>query len=450
VVHYNQNLTQDKGQWPRASIQVDQPEWRGAQEPSNSVHHRFVVPDKIIEESGNETVAEEMSIIRKVNMLHACSEQMCYPSSYLDLDKLLTQSQYQTLPASADDCLKLRHEKQLQTVLHNFSLHTVEIPKDGNCLFTAIIVQLSQCTEKMSDAYLTFLGNIKLIGDELVAQRAQTLREEVMNNISQNEQLYLPFLENCSRDTFTAYIQQYSKSGEFSGSFGDLLPIACSDYLHTVIVLLSSDAKMQVLTIIPQSDVLNECPLYLAYTAMGCGHYDATMPVSKSDCLPVIESSSKHTTEKSNYSKCRCGINNKKDGGSSKQFCRTSRCPCFNSNFACKIECTCYNCKNGKMLGLKPLATRKVTFKKKHFKHASKLKRCRAADSLDCKGIEIVGKAWTLKESLLFHQIILRQPTLKKCPRKLSLLFNNLSNKMDSIRKKNKQQVEKKLSSYKK
>jgi hypothetical protein len=203
------------------------------------------------------------------------------------------------------------------------------------------------------------------------------------------------------------------------------------------------------LTIVPQTELLNSHPLYLAYTSFGSGHFDATAKtVEVSITSDIDPTPAMKPTNENEKVKCRCGINYKKDNKNEREFCQGNRCPCRKSNLMCQADCSCHKCQNGKVESMQKKFKRNVTFKKLHFKHASKLKHETAAASLIKKDISLLGKAWTLKESLLFHQIIMLHPILKKSPQKLMQMYNRFCHKMLSVRRKTKMQIAKKLSSF--
>jgi hypothetical protein len=451
TVHYNLNLLRAAGS-RKTTIQVCRPEWIPAETLREGSLQRIAVPTQIRSSEkiskGSEEI-EEDKLIKKVTMLENCSKNMSHPSSYLDLETMLTQLQYNTLPVDAHSNQEDQHRENLKEILFRFSLQKVEILQDGNCLFTAVVTQLSYCKSRMTPKYISFLRAEGLLGHKNIAQIAHTLRQNVMAFMRKTNNLYLPFLDNCSEGTFNAYVQQYARSGEFAGSFGDLLPTACADYLQSVIVLLTSDVNLQCHTVVPQKEIINDFPLYLAYTAMGCGHYDATVQTDKNDVTNIEADNQVLSKSETNSKKCRCGINSKKSE-TVIFFCKTSRCPCFKIGTQCQIECTCFNCKNSKAVGPKKQFSRNVTFKKLHFKHADKLNRQTGADSLAHKNVQVIGKAWSLRESLLLFHIVKDQPALKDTPTKLMLLYNNIGQKMDCVRRKTKLQIMKKLSLFKK
>jgi hypothetical protein len=108
-------------------------------------------------------------------------------------------------------------------------------------LFTALTFQLSFVHTKLSSDYIAVLEGNGFLRDRDVKRMAQIFREGAMAEMKENWQKYLPFLKDCLEAQFYICLIEYSMSGQFAGDFGDLLQMACANFLGAVIVLLSSD-----------------------------------------------------------------------------------------------------------------------------------------------------------------------------------------------------------------
>jgi hypothetical protein len=137
----------------------------------------------------------------------------------------------------------------------------------------------------------------------------EIFREGAMAKMKENWQKYLPFLKDCSEAQFYIFLVEYSMSGQFAGDFGDLLPMACANFLRAVIVLFSSDPLYNCQTIVPQGTVLTEVPLQLAYSSYGPGHYEATVQISK-EVKAEKEILLNETLQYKSF-RCRCGANHR-------------------------------------------------------------------------------------------------------------------------------------------
>jgi hypothetical protein len=201
--------------------------------------------------------------------------------------------------------------------LRKSSLQSLAIPGDGNCLFTAITFQLSIVQAKMTSKYQDLLKVKGVLGTDSIQAMAHTFRLGVIGEMEQNKVRYLPFLKNCS---------QYSKSGEFAGDFGDLLPTACTNYIGAIIVLFSSNAFLECQTIVPQDVILTEVPIQLACSSYGPRHYDSTVPISIENNRVIMTSiEDTHCIEMVDTTyKCRCGANPIKLLSCKNDFCKTN------------------------------------------------------------------------------------------------------------------------------
>ena len=88
---------------------------------------------------------------------------------------------------------------------------------------------------------------------------------------------------NCTKSRVTGVnpdklneeTELFRERGAFCGNLGDLVVRVCADVLHVPIVVITSLASFPYTTFLPDS-VMVTTPLYLAYDATACGHYDAT------------------------------------------------------------------------------------------------------------------------------------------------------------------------------
>jgi hypothetical protein len=185
-------------------------------------------------------------------------------------------------------------------------------------LFTALTFQLCFVHTKLSSDYIAVLGGNGFLRDRDVKRMTQIFRVGAMAKMKENWQKYLPFLKDCSEAKFYIFLEEYSMSGQFAGDFGDLLSMACANFLGAVIVLFSSDPHYNCQTIVPQGTVLTEVPLQLAFSSYGPGHYKATVQMSKE-----VKADKEILLNKTLQNKsfiCRCGANHRQLSTSMNEF----------------------------------------------------------------------------------------------------------------------------------
>jgi hypothetical protein len=122
----------------------------------------------------------------------------------------------------------------------------------------------------MTPKYVSFLRAEGLLGHENFAQIAHTLKQNVMAFMRKTNNLYL------------------------------------ADYIQSVIVLLTPDVNLQCHIVVPQKEIINDYPLYLAYTSMSSGHYDATEQTDKNDETEIEADNLVLSQPETNSKKCRC------------------------------------------------------------------------------------------------------------------------------------------------
>ena len=171
--------------------------------------------------------------------------------------------------------LSNNHRSNRTRNLASFGLTADLVSGDGDCLFSSIVRQLKKLSQSIDDktesslaAHLASLGLDR--GEE---EDAYTLRKLFVNHVQSNE-LY-QMVTGVSPDKLNEETELFRERGTFCGNLGDLVVRVCANVLHVPIVVITSLASFPYTTFLPDS-VLVITPLYLAYDATACGHYDAT------------------------------------------------------------------------------------------------------------------------------------------------------------------------------
>ena len=229
----------------------------------------------------------------------------------------------------------------LANVLDSWNFSKVEIPGDGNCLFTAVALYLETVYPSLPSSHprtdiINSLG-VTMGTSSTTYSIIDALRKVVVQEwLGQNSQYYTGFLSSVQLEHEAA---RFLDNGEFTGELGDLVIAALSNVLQSPIVVFTSIQNLPVLVITPSHHVMNNpSPIHLAYCHDGPGHYDLAVHCS--------DTSDKDQTQ---HKQCTCGRKNPQSIGAA---CTTvlnkyaSRCPCYNSRQACTDLCKCKNCAN--------------------------------------------------------------------------------------------------------
>lgn len=165
------------------------------------------------------------------------------------------------------------HRSNLTRNLASFGLTSDPVSGDGDCVFSSIVKQskkLPQLTEEESPLAAHLLSSGLGRTEE---EDAYTLRQLFVNNVQSNE-LY-QVVTGVSPERLNEETELFRERGTFCGNLGDLVVKDCADLLQVPIVVITSLASFPYTTFLPDS-VMVSTPLYLAYDATACGHYDAT------------------------------------------------------------------------------------------------------------------------------------------------------------------------------
>lgn len=164
----------------------------------------------------------------------------------------------------------------LQRNLLSFSRSIDPVAGNGDCAFRSIIAQLRKSREWIEQ-------------DEILIQKLQTLGlgQSIDVDVYHLRQLFVDHAQ--SNDFYQMLIgtplldlntetERFREEGNFCGEVGDLGMKVCSDILCMLIMVVTNIAGTPYLPFIPDESVTDH-PLFIAFTALGPGHYDATNKV---------------------------------------------------------------------------------------------------------------------------------------------------------------------------
>ena len=83
-------------------------------------------------------------------------------------------------------------------------------------------------------------------------------------------------------------VTNYEQPGYFGGALGDQMPMAMSNILQMLLVIITSEPHTRLISVCPQQPILSSSPLFLAYNSLGVGHYDVALPTLVHTCKCCI------------------------------------------------------------------------------------------------------------------------------------------------------------------
>ena len=255
-------------------------------------------------------------------------------------------------------------EKEYSQRLHHLAaawgFSIVEIPKNGDCLFTAVAFQLQQLFSVIEEDSVTksYLQKLGIRSEQSLAEIASLLRNLVVDEWTGSfAGDYYDFFHGNSKNNYVQQAESFRISGTFASDLGDAMPLALANVLGMPLVILSLDHFTHFLDICPREVKCGVFPIYLCYYSTGGGHYDALLQhtTTPTECEQSIETESvlavaeqQEKREKQNETRddlapprsCRCGVNAKKKKNNARQY--SVRCPCLKgSTRKCRASCKC-------------------------------------------------------------------------------------------------------------
>lgn len=100
------------------------------------------------------------------------------------------------------------------------------------------------------------------------------IRQLFVDNVRSND--YYQMLTGIPSLDLNAETERFREPGTFCGDVGDLVIKVCSDILQVPIIVVTSIIGSPYVPFMPDDAVINK-PIYLAYHALGPGHYDGTV-----------------------------------------------------------------------------------------------------------------------------------------------------------------------------
>ena len=370
--------------------------------------------------------------------------------SKLSKEDLLFSCTFKSLPQSGSNELiqEQEHYDRVDVLLREANLRRVAMNKDGNCVFSTCSFMLKHKT--LTGEYSTFLESIGVHLTNDLVSLASTLRELAVNELTERQEYYQMFVSaEVDEREYIARVNDFTKSGVFSGLIGDLILPALSNVLKTQVYIFTSCHDCPFLHLQPNDKPLCQDPLHIVYICFGPGHYEATeLNLAKvaqddhtkqkkrkcvcgrtkgdaacmnKDCpcftakvscgIPPVcwcrKCTNRYGTRESEILKkdfCRCGERAKEIPRVAP--CSTTKCQCHRVGQECKVICKCKYCGNNKPEGEQKRARREVTERSISGKHSTKLERRRSEDFLTMNNFNTKPLGWCLSESILLNQIV--------------------------------------------
>jgi hypothetical protein len=110
----------------------------------------------------HEPSASVMAYCQKTTQLLNCAKSMKLCSRDVDSTLVLVHSPFRTIPGTDNDSCSIAHKERLTSLLATFSLQSVAVSADGNCLFTAVCHQLDVSVNLMGNDFKEHVQSLNL------------------------------------------------------------------------------------------------------------------------------------------------------------------------------------------------------------------------------------------------------------------------------------------------
>ena len=178
-------------------------------------------------------------------------------------------------------------DAEMGELIASFGYSVVDIPPDGDCLFTATafqVLQLINCSNVCSHALKEHLERIGInIKNASINFFAEKLRSLVVNEW-QGEfcEEYMDFFSAPVGESnvdpklmFMQEAEKFRKMGVFAASLGDAVPLALANILHLPLMILTARNARVFTDICPRFLITAAEPIFLVHYTDGPGHYNA-------------------------------------------------------------------------------------------------------------------------------------------------------------------------------
>ena len=316
---------------------------------------------------------------------------------------------------------------RVDAILKGYGLERVQMPKDGNCLFSSVsffIFHVLSAEIPVRDTILKeHLQTLGIYPDQELAEISHQLRKHVVNEfLGPNMTEYSSFLISSEQISYEETAKNFESNGFFDCELGNAAILALANIMRIGMVVFTSLENYPVITIVPRNEPIAHTTVYLAFEQIGAGHYDAVIestiaaedtglaedkPNDASDEQTAIPNTSGHSSVEKSCSSCRCGQGGAKNK-QSRLFCENykSGCKCFRSLTGCTKFCGCRNCANP--YGVRAQEQNEMSSETQVRKRRKHVKSTETGRSFIIRqGEEVSDAPWSFIEELLCRECAL-------------------------------------------
>lgn len=163
---------------------------------------------------------------------------------------------------------------KINLVVSGLGFEILPVPKDGDCLFTSVLLQLEQLLPHADNKELT--DHLQMLGltEKTLPEKVKVLRAKLVDEWLSNKDEYQKFLVDTELEEKAA---EFRNNGVFTGELGNMMLLGVSNVLRMPVTVFTAMEHFAIIPVSPRSKPLIGTPIYLSFNHAGPGHYDAVV-----------------------------------------------------------------------------------------------------------------------------------------------------------------------------
>ena len=144
--------------------------------------------------------------------------------------------------------------------MKSWNFKKISIPADGDCLFTAIALAITNRVEQGDNLLMKRLATLGITHPNV--QKVQFIQQLLRTEMVQ-QWIDSPIYQGFVTTDITAVAHTYLQSGTFSGELGDLMVLTLANILQMPITIFTSIEQMPILCVMPKISIVTTTPIFL-------------------------------------------------------------------------------------------------------------------------------------------------------------------------------------------
>lgn len=154
---------------------------------------------------------------------------------------------------------------KVDPLISGLGFQILSVPKDGDCLFTSIIIQLEQMVPSLDSNELSAVMERLELCNTLLG-KVLFLRRKLVNKWLSNAQEYEKFLVDTELEDMGP---EYRNPGVFMGKTGNMMLLGLANVFRMSVVVFTSMEHFPVIPASPRTIPIIAAPIYVTFNHAG-------------------------------------------------------------------------------------------------------------------------------------------------------------------------------------